>query len=296
RNMSSAGPEGRKMMRECEGLIDSLVYYIQGAIADHEPNDKATENCVCILHNLSYQLEIELPESYAQSIYMQRRNIPGSDKTPGCFGTRSRKVKEKQQDTPLPEEKSSPKGVESLWHSTLIRIYLSLIAKSTRNYTQEASLGALQNLTAGAGPMPLAVAQTVVQKASGLPSIRAMLHSSHAAVRRTAVSLLRNLARNPSLQGDIAREVLPDLVSLLPESVPGSAVAADTTASVCYTLLSLTQRSSANARLLLAAHGLPRLLALSMNDSNMYSKASRAASVLLYSLWSHTDLHSAYKK
>lgn len=38
--MSSAGPEGRKKMRECEGLIDSLVYYIQGAIADHEPNDK----------------------------------------------------------------------------------------------------------------------------------------------------------------------------------------------------------------------------------------------------------------
>lgn len=38
--MSSAGPEGRKKMRECVGLIDSLVYYIQGAIADHEPNDK----------------------------------------------------------------------------------------------------------------------------------------------------------------------------------------------------------------------------------------------------------------
>lgn len=28
----------------------------------------------------------------------------------------------------------------------------------------------------------------------------------------------------------------------------------------------------------------------------MFSKASRAASVLLYSLWSHTELHSAYKK
>lgn len=38
--MSSAGPEGRKKMRECNGLIDSLVYYIQGTIADHEPNDK----------------------------------------------------------------------------------------------------------------------------------------------------------------------------------------------------------------------------------------------------------------
>ncbi|XP_058683778.1 plakophilin-2-like [Poecile atricapillus] len=296
RNMSSAGPEGRKKMRECEGLIDSLVYYIQGAIADHEPNDKATENCVCILHNLSYQLEIELPESYAQSIYMQRRNISNNDKTPGCFGTRSRKVKEKQQDTPLPEEKSNPKGVESLWHSTLIRIYLSLIAKSTRNYTQEASLGALQNLTAGTGPMPLAVARTVVQKANGLPGIRAMLHVSHPAVKKTAVSLLRNLSRNTSLQNDIAREVLPDLVSILPECVPGCDIACETTASICYTLFNLTQSSSHNARLLLSAHGLPKVIAISMNDSNMFSKASRAASVLLYSLWSHTDLHSAYKK
>ncbi|XP_021404007.2 plakophilin-2 [Lonchura striata] len=296
RNMSSAGPEGRKKMRECEGLIDSLVYYIQGAIADHEPNDKATENCVCILHNLSYQLELELPESYAQSIYVQRRNISNNDKTPGCFGTRSRKVKEKQQDTPLPEEKSNPKGVESLWHSTLIRIYLSLIAKSTRNYTQEASLGALQNLTAGNGPMPFAVARTVVQKANGLPGIRAMLHVSHPAVKRTAVSLLRNLSRNTSLQNDIAREVLPDLVSALPECVPGCEAACDTTASICYTLFNLTQRSSHNARLLLSAQGLPKVIAISMNDSNMFSKASRAASVLLYSLWSHTDLHSAYKK
>ncbi|KAL9853157.1 LOW QUALITY PROTEIN: plakophilin-2 [Geothlypis trichas] len=296
RNMSSAGPEGRKKMRECEGLIDSLVYYIQGAIADHEPNDKATENCVCILHNLSYQLELELPESYAQSIYVQRRNISNNDKTPGCFGTRSRKVKEKQQDTPLPEEKSNPKGVESLWHSTLIRIYLSLIAKSTRNYTQEASLGALQNLTAGTGPMPLAVARTVVQKANGLPSIRAMLHVSHPAVKKTAVSLLRNLSRNPSLQNDIAIEVLPDLVSVLPKCVPGCEVACETTASICYTLFNLTQGNSHNARLLVNTHGLPKVIAISINDSNMFSKASRAASVLLYSLWLHTDLHSAYKR
>ncbi|KAG8138311.1 hypothetical protein E2320_004212, partial [Naja naja] len=100
-NMSSAGPEGRKKMRECDGLIDSLVYYIQGTTADRKPDDK------------------------------------------------------KQQDTPLPEEKSNPRGVEKLWHSTLIRIYLSLIAESTRNFTQEASLGALQNLTAGSGPVSI---------------------------------------------------------------------------------------------------------------------------------------------
>ncbi|XP_026513362.1 plakophilin-2 [Terrapene carolina triunguis] len=296
RNMSSAGPEGRKKMRECDGLIDSLVYYIQGTTADYQPDDKATENCVCILHNLSYQLESELPSSYAQNIYTQRKNTPTNDKSLGCFGTRIRKAKVKQQDTLLPEEKSSPKGVESLWHSTLIRIYLSLIAKSTRNYTQEASLGALQNLTAGSGPMPFSAAHTVVQKANGLQSIRFMLHVSDPSIRRTAVSLVRNLSRNASLQNEIARNVLSDLVSLLPDSVQGSEVTNETTASICYTLYNLTQNSSQNARLLLNTGGLPKIMDISRSDNNMLSKASKAASILLYSLWSHTDLHSAYKK
>ncbi|XP_014374887.2 plakophilin-2 isoform X1 [Alligator sinensis] len=293
RNMSSAGPEGRKKMRECDGLIDSLVYYIQGTIADYHPDDKATENGVCILHNLSYQLESELPSSYSQHTYMKRRNIPIYDKKFGCFGIHSRKVKEKQQDTPLPEEKSNPRGVESLWHSTLIRIYLSLIAKSTRNYTQEASLGALQNLTAGTGPMPFAVSQTIVRKVNGLPSIRNMLHVTYPVVKKTAVSLLRNLSRNSSLQNEIAREVLPDLVSILPDFVPSpDEVVNDTAASVCYTLYNLTRNNSQNAQLLLNTDGLPKIMNISISDS----KAGKAASVLLYSLWLHTDLHSAYKK
>nr|XP_028602492.1 plakophilin-2 isoform X1 [Podarcis muralis] len=292
RNMSSAGPEGRKKMRECEGLIESLVYYIQGTTADHQPDDKATENCVCILHNLSYQLESELPGSYAQNIYMQRRNVPTSDSSIGCFGTRSRKAKQQQQDLPLPEEKSNPRGVETLWHSTLIRIYLSLIAKSTRNFTQEASLGALQNLTAGSGPMPFGVAQVIVKKANGLPSIRNMLHVCCPSVKKTAVSLLRNLSRNTSLQNEIAREVLPDLVAVLPDAAPTSDIANETTASTCYALYNLTQNSSQNARLLLNSDGISKVLNISLSDS----KAGRAASILLYSLWSHADLHSAYKK
>uniref|UniRef100_A0A8C8SX55 Plakophilin-2 n=1 Tax=Pelusios castaneus TaxID=367368 RepID=A0A8C8SX55_9SAUR len=293
RNMSSAGPEGRKKMRECDGLIDSLVYYIQGTTADHQPDDKSTENCVCILHNLSYQLESELPSSYSQNIYMQRKNIPNNEKSLGCFGRRSRKMQVKQKDTLLPEEKGSPKGVESLWHSTLIRIYLSLIAKSTRNYTQEASLGALQNLTAGSGPMPFSVAHTVVQKTNGLQSIRLMLQVSNPSVRRTAMSLLKNVSRNASLQNEIARNVLTDVVSVIPDSVPGSEVANETTASACYILYNLTQNNSQNARLLLNTGGLPKIMSISMSDSNVHSKA---ASVLLYSMWLHTDLHSAYKK
>ncbi|XP_012888860.1 PREDICTED: plakophilin-2 [Dipodomys ordii] len=297
KNMSSAGADGRKVMRRCDGLIDSLVHYIRGTIADYQPDDKATENCVCILHNLSYQLEAELPERYSQSIYIQNRNIQtDNNKSIGCFGNRSRKVKEQCQDVPMPEEKSNPKGMEWLWHSIVIRMYLSLIAKSVRNYTQEASLGALQNLTAGSGPTPVSVAQTVVQKENGLQHIRKMLYMGDPSVKKTAVSLLRNLSRNLSLQNDIAKETLPDLVSIIPDTVPSTDILIETTASACYTLNNIVQNSYQNARDLLNTGGLQKIMAISSDDAHTPNKASKAASVLLYGLWAHTDLHNAYKK
>lgn len=55
---------------------------------------QATENCVCILHNLSYQLESELPSSYAQRIYTQQRDVASSNNSIGCFGSNSRKAKQ----------------------------------------------------------------------------------------------------------------------------------------------------------------------------------------------------------
>nr|F1M7L9.4 RecName: Full=Plakophilin-2 [Rattus norvegicus] len=297
RNMSSAGPDGRKVMRRCDGLIDSLVHYVRGTIADYQPDDKATENCVCILHNLSYQLEAELPEKYSQSIYMQNRNIQtNSNKSIGCFGSRSRKVKEQYQDTPMPEERSSPRGIEWLWHSIVIRMYLSLIAKSSRNYTQEASLGALQNLTAGSGPIPTSVARMVVQKENGLQHTRKMLHVGDPSVKKTAVSLLRNLSRNLSLQNEIAKETLPDLVSIIPDTVPSTDLLIETTASACYTLNNLMQNSYQNARDLLNTGGLQKIMTISIGEGYAPNKASKAASVLLYSLWAHTELHNAYKK
>ncbi|XP_066114188.1 plakophilin-2 [Saccopteryx bilineata] len=297
RNMSSAGPDGRKVMRRCDGLIDSLVHYVRGTIADYQPDDKATENCVCILHNLSYQLETELPEKYSQSIYIQNRNIQtDNNKSIGCFGNRSRKVKEQYQDVPMPEEKSNPKGVEWLWHSIVIRMYLSLIAKSVRSYTQEASLGALQNLTAGSGPMPVSVAQTVVQKENGLQHTRKMLHVGDPSVKKTAVSLLRNLSRNLPLCNEIAKETLPDLVSIIPDTVPTTELLIETTASACYTLNNIIQNSYQNAQDLLNTGGLQKIMTISTGDTYASNKASKAASVLLYSLWTHTELHNAYKK
>ncbi|XP_013914135.1 PREDICTED: plakophilin-2 [Thamnophis sirtalis] len=263
RNMSSAGPEGRKKMRECDGLIDSLVYYIQGTTADRKPDDKATENCVCVLHNLSYQLEDELPNHYTEKLYVPKGDDPSRNNI-GCFGTRSRKAKQVTEMNVM--------GVNMV-------------------------VGALSIFSLECGhiieiKMPFGVAHIIVKKANGLPNIISMLHVSNVSVRKTAVSLLRNLSRNTLLHNEIARVLLPELMAMLPNYVPTSNVDNDIAASACYALYNLTQNSSSNARLLLNNDGVSKVINISQSDN----KSGRAASILLYSLWSHTDLHSAYKK
>lgn len=49
RNMSSAGPDGRKVMRRCDGLIDSLVHYVRGTIADYQPDDKVMPQLIFLM-------------------------------------------------------------------------------------------------------------------------------------------------------------------------------------------------------------------------------------------------------
>lgn len=56
-----------------------------------------------------------------------------------------------ERKRPLLEEKANPRGIEWLWSAITIRMYLSLIARSVRHCTQEAAVGALQNITAGNG-------------------------------------------------------------------------------------------------------------------------------------------------
>ncbi|KAK6482701.1 plakophilin-2-like [Huso huso] len=297
RNMSSAGLEGRRAMRECESLIDSLVHYVRGTIADYKADDKATENCVCILHNVSYQLESELPGRYCKDLAGSRRDVSPQGKTPGCFATQSRKIKQKDDHrVPFPEEKSNPHGVEWLWSPIIVRMYLSLIAKSTRSYTQEASMGALQNLTAGNGVISFSIAQTIVQRENGLQHIRRMLHLSEPGVKKTASSLLRNMSRYPELHKQMANQVLPDLVSVLPNSARDPQVPAEMTVSVCSILNNLVQSDSQNARTILNNEGLRKIINISTIDSNVPTKAGQSASILLHTMWKHSELHSAYKK
>lgn len=64
----------------------------------------------------------------------------------------------------------------------------------------------------------------------------------------------------------IAKETLPDLVSVLPNTVPSTELLIETTASACYTLSNLVQTSLQHARNLLSTGGLPKIMAISADD------------------------------
>lgn len=62
RNVSSAGEYARKKLRDCEGLVDALLFVVRCAIDKSNIGNKIVENCVCILRNLSYRCqEVEDP-------------------------------------------------------------------------------------------------------------------------------------------------------------------------------------------------------------------------------------------
>uniref|UniRef100_A0A8C7PKU8 Plakophilin 2 n=1 Tax=Oncorhynchus mykiss TaxID=8022 RepID=A0A8C7PKU8_ONCMY len=283
RNISSTGPEGRKAMRQCENLIDSLVYYIRGTIADYKPDDKSTENCVCILHNLSYQMEMELPQKFASELHESRLNLAPKTKTPGCFGSpRFSLTNRLEPKRPLLEEKGSPCGIEWLWSAITVRMYLSIMARSICPYTQEAAIGALQNITAGNGLVSQAIAHTIVQRENGLLQAMKMLQEGGMVVKKTAVSLLCNISRYRELH----------YLSLDFTDLP-----IEVTVSLCHILINLSQDETQHVRAIVNHGALPKIINISAKDNGFGpTRAGQAACILLHSMWSHSELHRAYRK
>ncbi|XP_032361714.1 plakophilin-2 [Etheostoma spectabile] len=297
RNLSSAGPDGRKAMRECENFIDSLVYYIRGAVADKR-DDESTENCVCILHNLSYQIEAELPKRYTLDLRETQQNLAPKQKAVGCFSYRSANITEHlERQCPLLEEKANPRGMEWLWSTITIRMYLSLMARSVRQYTQEAAIGALQNITAGKGAVTEAIAFTIVQRENGLQHVKKMLEKGESNVKRTAISLIKNLSRFQELHPDMVKQVLPELVGMLPNDDTGTEQPTEVTASLCHTLNNLCQSDRQHVRAVVSQGALPKIINISSKDNGQGpTRAGRAACILLHTMWKHSDLHGAYRK
>ncbi|KAG8450974.1 hypothetical protein GDO86_003307 [Hymenochirus boettgeri] len=238
RNLSSADV-GRQAMRNCPGLVDSLMHYIRKCLANNMPDDKSVENCACILHNLSYHLDSEVQNKYTHLNEQMTRNQQSDKSSTGCFSNKSDKLQNNNFELPLPEEDANPKGPGLLSHSSAIRTYLSLLGQSKKDSTLEACAGALQNLTASKGQMSNGMSQIIGLKEKGLPQITNLLQSGNADVVKTGFSLLSNMSRHPALHKSMATQVLPDVSRLLSQPSLNTTNSEDILSSACYTMRNL---------------------------------------------------------
>ncbi|XP_069801607.1 plakophilin-1 [Dendropsophus ebraccatus] len=293
RNLSSADV-GRKAMRDVPGLVDSLLHYIQQCVAANRPDDKSVENCACILHNLSYHLDSEVPNRYSQLNEQMLRNQQTEKTSTGCFSNKSDKIQNNNFELPLPEEDANPRGAGLLCHSNAIRTYLSLLGQSKKDSTLEACAGALQNLTASKGPMSSGMSQIIGLKENGLSQISRLLQSGNSDVVKTGTSLLSNMSRHPSLHRSMGSQILPDVSRLLSQTSGNTPNSEDILSSACYTMRNLIMAQPQLAKQSLSGNLLGNVVNMCKNGGS--PKAAEAARLFLTDMWSQKELQGLLKQ
>lgn len=305
RNLSSAGEEARRQMRSCEGLIDSLLYVIKTCINTSDYDSKVVENCVCTLRNLSYRLELEMPPSRLMGMQeldsLLGCDSPGKQADYSCWGLRRRRRKKSWQDEqwdgvgPVPGFSGSLKGAEMLWHPSVVKPYLTLLAESSNPATLEGAAGSLQNLSAGTWKFA-AYIRAAVRKEKGLPILVELLRMDNDRVVCSVATALRNMALDNRNKELIGKYAMRDLVTRLPGNGP-SLLSDETVAAVCCALHEVTSRNMENARALANTGGIDKLVNISRGRGERYSmKVVKAAAQVLNTLWQYRDLRTIYKK
>ncbi|KAM4718145.1 catenin delta-2 isoform 3-T3 [Anableps anableps] len=321
RNVSSAGEEARRRMRECDGLTDALLYVIQISLGSSEIDSKTVENCVCILRNLSYRLAAET--SHGQQGGLEELDGLLCDangcegESSGCWGKKKKKKKGAEQwdgVSPFPDTAEPPKGVQMLWHPTIVKPYLTLLSECSNPDTLEGAAGALQNLAAGSWKWSVYI-RAAVRKEKGLPILVELLRIDNDKVVCAVATALRNMAldiRNKELIGKYA---MRDLIHRLPGSssssnnnatsigtsgntgTPSKAMSDDTVTAICCALHEVITKNMENAKALRDAGGIEKLIGIARSKGDKHSaKVVKAASQVLSSMWQYRDLRSLYKK
>ncbi|KAM4582464.1 plakophilin-1 [Fundulus diaphanus] len=298
RNLSSAKQSSRQMMRNCQGLVDSLAAHINYCVGNGKTNDESLENCVCVLHNLTFQLESEVPTLFtkinALAKSMTRITSQNDDNPVGCFSSQSKAPQmERPFDYPVMEE-SQPKGVALLIHSKTLQDYLSLLRLSSREELQEVSCGTLQNLTAREGIVSNVMSQIIVQKLNGMQYISPFLKSEKVNLQKMTVALVGNLIKNPNLHQAIGRKALPPLLGIITEGTSGANESDDILAMVCQAASGLVLRDVEMTKRYLKRNLIESLGSISQNI--YFPKSSKAAAVLLIKIWSDKELQSFLKR
>ncbi|KAK0136422.1 Plakophilin-1 [Merluccius polli] len=297
RNFSSGNQRIRQSMRNCRGLVDSLVSYVGDSVEAERPDDKSVENCVCVLHNLTFQLVAEAPTLFQRiSALGKVSQAPVGDTGPiGCFSPQSSKVLEAERhfDYPVVEEQH-PTGAGWLIHSKTLQSYLSLLRSSQRDDTLEACCGAMQNLTSQPGIVSNVISQIVVNKLNGLSEIAPLLRSPKINLQRNTVALVANLSKNPQLYSPTARKILPEVFGIVAADTEGGTESDDTLSMACQTAHLLTMKEPSISKPLLTYNVIVSLSKLSQN--NNFPKSSKAAALLLYNLWADKGMQNFLKK
>ncbi|XP_070798696.1 catenin delta-2 [Pituophis catenifer annectens] len=309
RNVSSAGEEARRRMRECDGLTDALLYVIQSALGSSEIDSKTVENCVCILRNLSYRLAAETSQGQQMGTDeldgLLCGDANGKDtESSGCWGKKKKKKKSQDQWDgvgPLPDCAEPPKGIQMLWHPSIVKPYLTLLSECSNPDTLEGAAGALQNLAAGSWKWSVYI-RAAVRKEKGLPILVELLRIDNDRVVCAVATALRNMALDVRNKELIGKYAMRDLVHRLPggnnsNSSASKTMSDDTVTAICCTLHEVITKNMENAKALRDAGGIEKLVGISKSKGDKHSpKVVKAASQVLNSMWQYRDLRSLYKK
>ncbi|XP_058427138.1 catenin delta-2-like isoform X2 [Marmota monax] len=104
---------------------------------------------------------------------------------------------------PLPDCAEPPKGIQMLWHPSIVKPYLTLLSECSNPDTLEGAAGALQNLAAGSWKWSVYI-RAAVRKEKGLPILVELLRIDNDRVVCAVATALRNMAldvRNKELIG-----------------------------------------------------------------------------------------------
>ncbi|XP_017261486.1 plakophilin-3a isoform X2 [Kryptolebias marmoratus] len=299
RNVSSADPKTRKLMRETKGLLDSLVNYIKAATDKNNTEEKGVENAMCILRNLSYQLYTELPPSMFPD-GNENYQTKSDSMSPGCFSYRSRKARDRKQAAKFKfsEITNNPKGPELLFHPTTLGVYHKVLKSCEINVTtRESATGALQNITAGESKSASMLANWAIENERIVPTLIDLMRTEREMELRSLTGLLRNLSRHADNKDNLATKLVPSVVEKLPEADEMKDNQCDVVVNLCGILNNLVMASQKAARDICYFNGIKKLFDIKKSESSIDKlKAAKSASTVLLNMYNYKKLHKDYAK
>ncbi|KAE8747698.1 hypothetical protein FOCC_FOCC005522 [Frankliniella occidentalis] len=310
RNVSSAGEYARRKLRECDNLVDALLYVVRSAIDKANMGNKSVENCVCILRNLSYRCqEVEDP-NYDKNPLPQQSRLGAQPKGEnlGCFGASKKKKdgttgglagnqKEAASSSRSTSRNEPIKGMELLWQPEVVQAYLALLQSCSNPETLEAAAGAIQNLAACYWQPSIEI-RAAVRKEKGLPILVELLRMEVDRVVCAVATALRNLAIDQRNKELIGKYAMRDLVQKLPSGNPqhDQGTSDDTIAAVLATLNEVIKKNAEFSRSLLEAGGVERLMNITRQRQKYTARVLKFAGQVLFTMWQHQELREVYKK